>query len=164
MLELIQKRRSIRKYTSEPVSDEDIRKLLEAAMAAPSANNSQTWHFVVVRDETLKAELAKTHPWSKMCAGASVVFALLGDPDRSDHWVEDVSAATQNLLLAATAMDLGAVWIAVYPRTPRQEHVRKTLGIPDKLQVLCLVPVGHPAEEKRPRTQYDQARVHYEHF
>jgi nitroreductase len=162
MLELIKKRRSIRKYTTEDVSDEQVRMMLEAAMAAPSANNSRPWHFVVVRDAGRRQALAKTSPWSHMCAGAAVVFAVLGDPRASDHWVEDASAATQNLLLEAAALDLGGVWIAAYLHEDRESHVRQTLGIPDELRVLCLVAVGHPAEKKEPRTQYDERRVHRE--
>lgn len=164
MLDLIKKRRSIRKYSDEPVSDGDIRALLEAAMAAPSANNAQPWEFIVVREESLRQKLAQTHPWSTMCARAPVVFVVCGDERRSGHWVEDTSAATENLLLAVTALGLGAVWVAVYPHAEREEHVRKALNIPRGLRVLCLVPVGHPAETKPPRTQYDERRVHYDGY
>ena len=164
MLDTIKKRRSIRKYTPEPLSDGDIRTLLEAAMAAPSANNSQPWEFIVVRDGALRQKLAETHPWSKMCRGAAAVFVVCGDPGRSDHWVEDTSAATQNLLLAVTALDLGAVWVGVYPRAEREEHVKRALGIPANLRVLCLVPAGHPAESKKPRTQYNEGYVHYDTY
>jgi len=164
MLDLIKKRRSLRLYTPEPLSDVDIRALLEAAMAAPSANNSQPWEFVVVTDQGLRQQLAETHNWSGMCASAAAVFVICGDPARSDHWVQDCSAATENLLLAATALDLGAVWIGIYPRAEREAHVRRTLGIPENIGVLCLVPVGHPAETKPPRTQYDEARVHRERY
>lgn len=164
MLDLIKKRRSIRKYTSKTVSDADIRTLLEAAMAAPSANNSQPWQFIVVRDKELRQQLAETHPWSRMCAKAPVVFVVCGDERSSDHWVEDTSAATQNLLLAVTAMDLGAVWVGIYPRPQREAHVRRALGIPEGVRVLCLVPVGHPAESKQPRTQYDERKVHRERY
>jgi len=164
MLELIKSRRSIRTYTAEPVSDADIRTLLEAAMAAPSANNSQPWQIIVVRDAALRQELAETHTWSKMCSGAAAVFVVCGDPGRSDHWVEDTSAAAQNLLLAVTALDLGAVWVGVYPRAEREEHVKRALGIPAHVRVLCLVPVGHPAESKQPRTQYDETKVRYDRW
>lgn len=164
MLELIKRRRSIRKYTAEPLSDADVKTLLEAAMAAPSGSNKQSWEFIVVRDESLRQTLAETHPWSKMCAGAPVVFVVLGDERTSDHWVEDTSAATQNLLLAAAGLDLGAVWLGIYPRPEREEHVRAALGIPEGVRILCLVPVGHPAESKPPRTQFDQAKVHYDGY
>jgi nitroreductase len=162
MLELIKKRRSIRKYTAEDVSDEQVRVMLEAAMAAPSANNIRPWHFVVVRDAGRRAELAKMKPWSRMCADAPVVFAVIGDSRASTHWIEDTSAATENLLLAAAGIGLGGVWIATYPQEDYESLVRRTLGIPDDLRVLCLVAVGHPAEERAPRTQYDEGRVHRE--
>ena len=164
MLELIKKRRSIRKYTAEPLSDADITALLEAAMAAPSGSNKQPWEFIVVRDEGLRQKLAETHPWSKMCADAPVVLAILGDERVSDHWVEDTSAATQNLLLAAAGLDLGAVWLGIYPRPEREEHVRAVLGIPEGIRILCLVPVGHPAESKPSRTQFEGSKVHYDGY
>jgi nitroreductase len=164
VLDLIKKRRSIRRYTDEPVSDEDVRTLLEAAMAAPSGDNSQPWEFVVVRQDALRQQLAQTHPWSRMCAGAPVVFVICVHERRSSHWVEDASAATQNLLLAAADRDLGAVWVGVYPDSRSERHVRQALNIPSGLRVLCLVPVGHPAESKPPRTQFDDRKVHYDAY
>jgi nitroreductase len=164
MLDLIKKRRSIRKYTDEPISDDAVRQLLEAAMAAPSADNLQPWAFVVVRDHDLRQQLARTHPWSDMCADAPVVFVVCSDKRRSSHWVEDASAATENLLLAAAGLDLGAVWVGIYPNSRDEEHVRRALGIPSKLRVLCLAPVGHPAESKAPRTKYDERKAHYDGY
>lgn len=164
MLDLIKKRRSIRKYTNKPVSDADVKVLLEAAMAAPSADNIQPWEFVVVREETLRRRLAETHPWSRMCASAPVVFVVCGDERRSGHWVEDTSATTENLLLAAAGLDLGAVWVGVYPQSGYEKHVRDVLGIPHQLRVLCLVPVGHPAESKPPHTKYNERKVHHDRY
>jgi len=162
LLSTIKKRRSIRRYTDQPMTDEQIRQLLEAAMAAPSADNIQPWEFVVVRDPVLKRELARTHPWSDMAADAAVVFVVCGDERASHHWVEDASAATENLLLAATALGLGAVWVAVYPDASREDYVRRVLDIPEGMRVLCLVPLGHPAETKPPGTKYRESKVHYE--
>jgi len=164
MLELIKKRRSIREYTAEPISEIHIRAMLEAAMAAPSANDRRPWEFIVVRREDLRHSLAETHQWSDMCARAPLVFVICGEERLSDHWVEDTSAATQNLLLAAAGLGLGAVWVGIYPRPSREEQVRKLLGIPRELRVLCLVPVGHPAEFKPPHTKYDQLKVHYDQY
>ncbi|MBM3471335.1 MAG: nitroreductase family protein [Armatimonadetes bacterium] len=161
---LILKRRSIRAYTGAPVAEDKVRALLQAAMAAPSANDVRPWAFIVVRDQARRRALAQTHRWAHMCASAPVVIAVVGDPTASDHWVEDCSAATENLLLAAAGLDLGAVWVAVYPREQREAYVRKELGIPDRLRVLCLVPVGHPAETKPPRTRYEEGKVHHESF
>jgi nitroreductase len=162
VLDVIKKRRSIRKYTDQAVTDEQIRQLLEAAMAAPSGSDLQSWEFVVVRDPDLKKQLAQTHPWSSMAADAAVVFVVCGDERASHHWVEDASAATENLLLAATALNLGGVWVGIHPDDGREAHLRRVLAIPQGIRVLCLVPVGHPAESKPPRTQYTESKVHYE--
>jgi len=164
VLDMIKKRRSIRKYTGQMVTDEQIRQLLEAAMAAPSASNIQPWEFVVVKDPDLKRQLAQTHTWSSMAADAAVVFVVCGDEPASHHWVEDTSAATENLLLAATALGLGAVWVGIYPTAAREVHVRRVLDIPEEIRVLCLVPVGHPAESKPPRTQYKESKAHYDRW
>lgn len=164
MLDLIKKRRSIREYTDEPVSDPDVKALLEAAMAAPSADNLQPWEFVVVHDEQLRRQLSQTHPWSRMCADAPIVFVVCANERRSSHWVEDASAATENLLLAAAGRDLGAVWVGIYPNGRYEKHVRQTLGIPSSLRVLCLVPVGHPAESKPSDSKYDESKVHHDNY
>lgn len=160
----ILKRRSIRAYTEAPVSEGQVKAMLQAAMAAPSASDKRPWAFVVVRDPARRKTLAGTHRWSYMCASAPVVVAVVGDPATSDHWVEDCSAATENLLLAASELGLGAVWVAVYPREQREASVRQELGIPDSLRVLCLVPVGHPSETKDARTRYEESKVHHETF
>jgi len=164
LIDLIKRRRSIRAYTNEDVTSEQVKLILEAAMAAPSANNLKPWEFIVVRDKNLRKQLAETHRWSYMCETAPVVIVVCGNERRSDHWVEDTSAATENILLAVTALGLGAVWVAVYPRPQRDEHVRKVLNIPKDLRILCMVPIGHPAEEKLTRTQYDETKIHYERY
>jgi nitroreductase len=99
-----------------------------------------------------------------MCADAPVVFAVCAQERRSSHWAEDASAATENLLLAATGLNLGAVWVGIYPNSRQERHVRQVLGIPAGLRVLCLVPVGHPAESKPPRSKYNEIKVHYEKY
>lgn len=158
----ILQRRSIRTYTDAPVTDAEVQALLQAAMAAPSGKDVRPWAFVVVRDLARRRALAETHRWSRMCADAPTVIAVLGDPVASEHWIEDCSAATENLLLAAVALDLGTVWVAVYPQLQREAHVRRVLGIPEQLRVLCLVPTGHPTERKPPRTRYEEGKVHHE--
>ncbi len=158
-------RRSIRKYTDEPVSEADTKTLLEAAMAAPSASNRKPWAFIVVtKRETLDA-LAEAHPHGKMLFEATLCIAVCGDlTEMERYWVQDCSAATENLLLAATALDLGAVWLGVYPREERIAAVREVLSIPEHITPLNLISIGHPAEEKEARTQYDESRVHYEQW
>jgi nitroreductase len=158
-------RRSIRKYTAEPVSNADIKTLLEAAMAAPSASNRKPWHFVVVTERQALDRLAEAHPHGKMLFEATLCIAVCGGPTEAERfWVQDCSAATENLLLAVTALGLGAVWLGVYPREERVAAIRQVLGIPEEIAPLNLISIGHPAEEKEPRTQYDEACVHYERW
>ncbi len=163
LLDLMYTRRSVREYTAEPVTDEQVEAMLKAAMAAPSAQDLRPWHFVVVRKRKLLDRLAEVHKYAHMLEKAPLAIVVCGDEEVSEqHWVEDTCAATQNLLLAATAVGLGGVWISVYPSKKRQKYVRDLLDIPDHIGVLCLVAVGHPAEETKPRTCYDPKRVHQE--
>lgn len=164
LIQTIFARRSIRKYTDEPVSEVDVKTLLEAAMAAPSASNLKPWHFVVVTERQTLDNLAKAHPHGKMLFEAPSCIAVCGAPATSRYWVQDCSAATENLLLAATALGLGAVWLGVYPREERVVAVRRILGLPETITPLNLISIGHAAEEKEPRTQYDEARVHRERW
>jgi len=165
LIQAIFARRSIRRYTAEPVSGADIETLLEAAMAAPSASNRKPWSFVVVTERQTLDRLAEVHPHGKMLFEAALCIAVCGGPTSSERfWVQDCSAATENLLLAATALGLGAVWLGVYPREDRVAAVRQVLGIPDTIAPLNLISIGHPAEEKEPRTQYDESRVHRERW
>lgn len=159
-LEIIFGRRSIRQYTGEPISGQDLANLLQAGMAAPSASNRKPWHFVTVTDRTKLRALADTHPYGKMLASAAAAIAVCGDPSISEWWVQDCSAATENILVAANALGLGGVWLGCHNRPEREEDVRDVLGIPASVGVLSLISVGHPAEEKEARTQYDAARVH----
>jgi nitroreductase len=159
-IQTIFSRRSIRKYTNEPVSEADVKTLLETAMAAPSASNNKPWHFVVVTERGTLDVLAEAHPYGKMLAQAALCIAVCGDPAISDYWEQDCSAATENLLVTVAALGLGAVWLGVHPRDDRIGFTRQILGIPETIIPLNLISIGHPAEEKPPRTQYDEARVH----
>ena len=163
LIETIFARRSIRSYTSEPVSEKSIQTLLEAAMAAPSASNRKPWQFVVVTERETLDELAEAHPHGKMLSGAALGIAVCGDlTEMERYWVQDCSAATENMLLAVTALGLGAVWLGVYPGDERVEAVRRILDLPEHITPLNVVSIGHPAEEKEPRTQFDAERVHRE--
>lgn len=165
IISTILSRRSIRKYSAELVGEKDVRSLLEAAMAAPSAFNRKPWYFVVVTERKKLDELADKHPYGKMLFEAPLCIAVCGDPEISKrHWVQDCSAATENLLLAAVGLGLGAVWLGVHPSEEREAEIRKALGLPEAIVPLNLISIGHPAEKKEPRTQYDEARVHREHW
>jgi nitroreductase len=158
-------RRSIRKYTDEPVGEEDVKTLLETAMAAPSASNRKPWQFVVVTERQTLDALAEAHPHGKMLFEATLCISVCGDLTEVErYWVQDCSAATENLLLAATALGLGAVWLGVYPKEDRVAAVRGVLDLPETITPLNLVSIGYPAEEKEARTQYDEARVHRERW
>jgi nitroreductase len=159
-MEAIFARRSIRVYTSEPVSDADVQTLLEAGMAAPSASNRKPWHFVVITDRGKLEALADAHPFGKMIAYAAVGIAVCGDPAISSWWVQDCAAATQNILVAVADLGLGGVWLGCHGRPEREQAVRDVLGIPSRVGVLSLLSIGQPGERKEPRTQYDPARVH----
>lgn len=164
-LEAIFARRSIRKYTSDPVADTDINQLLEAAMAAPSGGNRKPWHFIIIKDRVTLNNLAENHPYGKMLYEAPLCIAVCGDPSLTplprNFVPQDCSAATMNILHAAVALGLGAVWIGL----ALDEHfdmARKYLGIPENIVPHNLIAIGHPAEHKEPRTQYDETRVHSE--
>ncbi|UCF06443.1 MAG: nitroreductase family protein [bacterium] len=162
-LETIFARRSIRKYTDQGIGEDDITKLLEAGMAAPSSSNRKPWHFIVIRDRETLGKLADEHPHGKMLYGAAAAIAVCGDTEISpDYWVQDCSAATENILIAVAELGLGAVWLACHPRAERIATFRGILGIPEHVSILSLISIGHPAEEKEPRTQYDKTRVHRE--
>ena len=149
-------RRSIRRYTGEPVTADETLSLLEAGMAAPSASNQKPWHLVSVADKGTLVALADMHPYGKMLSQAGLAIAVCGDPAVSPHyWVQDCSAVTENILLAATALGLGAVWLGCHPRAEREAAVRSVLGIPAEIGVLSLISIGRPAEQPPARTQYD---------
>ena len=157
-------RRSIRKYTEQSVPDEAVEELLRAAMSAPSAGNQQPWHFVVIRERGILDEIPRYHPYSAMVKEASVAILVCGDLKSERHkgyWVQDCSAATQNLLIAAQAKGLGVVWLGVYPREDRVDGIRILLGLPEHIVPLSLIPVGFKGEEKPPANRYDASKVHH---
>lgn len=163
LIQTIFSRRSIRSYTAQPVGEEQVAILLKAAMAAPSASNLKPWHFVVLKKRETLDSLAEVHPYGKMLFQAPLGIAVCGDSAISaQYWVQDCSAATENLLLAATALGLGSVWLGVYPGEERVKAVRDVLGLPEMIIPLNLIPIGYPAELKEPRTQYDAACTHSE--
>jgi len=162
-LEAILSRRSVRRYTQEEVPEEVIDEVLGAAMSAPSAGNGQPWHFIVIRNRDLLDEIPKIHPYSQMITEASLGILVCGDLrlKNRDFWVQDCSAATENLLLAAHAKGLGAVWLGVYPLEERTRGFRKLLSLPKEIMPFALISIGYPAEEALPRiNRYDPLKIH----
>jgi len=164
-MEAILNRRSIRSYTDKPVPDALITELLKAAMAAPSANNEQPWHFVVIRDRAILDQVPTFHPHSRMIKKAPVAILVCGDMDLVKHgmlWTQDCSAATENLLIEVQDIGLGAVWLGVYPMEERISGMRKLLGIPQNIVPFSLIPIGYPGEEKPPGNRYKESRIHHD--
>jgi nitroreductase len=159
-MEAILTRRSIRKYTSSPIPKGVIRELLKAAMSAPSAANKQPWHFVVVDDRTILDRIPEFHPYSNMVVEAPLAIIVCGESDSEGWWVQDCSAAAENLLIAAHAKCLGAVWLGAYPSKPRIDGIRMLLGLPPQIMPLCIIPIGYPAESKDIVNRYDRKKVH----
>ena len=151
----------MRSLAGKPVAEADVTALLEAGMAAPSASNRRPWYFVTVTDPTRLNKLAEIHPYGKMLQYAGLAIAVCGDRQISpDFWIQDCSAATENILVAAAMLKLGSVWLGVHPRVEREASIKEFLGIPERLGLLCLVAIGHPTKMPEPRTQYDSERIH----
>ncbi len=166
ILDIIFSRRSIRNYQERMVERDVLEKLLRAAMAAPTAANARPWEFVVVDDPEYLSQLKAVLPFGQYNPPAAIV--VIGNPDIANnsagkmYWVQDCSAAIENILIAATGMELGTVWIGVYPLESRVKSVRKVLNIPENATPLGVVYVGYPAEKKEARTQYDAHRVYWQ--
>jgi len=167
-IDFIYKRRSIRKFTEQAISKEILDELLMAAMAAPTAMNTRPWEFVVATDPKILQKcrnammFAKQNYTAVICVCGSERMQKNKAGDR--FWVQDCSAATENILLAATALGLGSVWTAVYPIFTSIMQVRAILNLPEDVTPLNLIGLGYPAEVKEPRTQYDASRVHWETY
>ncbi len=165
-MQAILTRRSIRRYTSQPVSDEMVIELLKAAMSAPTAGN-QPWHFVVIRDRSTLDSVSGFHPHAEMLKQASAAISISGDPTvgtLEGRWLLDCAAATENILIAANALGLGACWVGIYPVEERIEGLRKLLGMPDHVIPLSMVSLGVAAEKKDPPARFKTERIHYENW
>ncbi len=162
-LEAIFTRRSIRRYESRPVPEDLIERLLAAAMSAPSARNGQPWQMVVIDDRATLEEIARICPNAEMAARAPAGILVCGDlslEGSPGYWPVDCAAATQNLLLAAHALGLGAVWTGVYPREPRMEGLKRLVGLPETVVAHSFVVLGWPAEQPGAEDRYRPDRVH----
>jgi nitroreductase len=161
-LQIIFSRRSIRQYTDQPVSEADLTSLLEAGMAAPSAMNKRPWHLVAVTDKQVIQTIAQSPPYGRTLPGAPLVIVVCGDPSVSSWWLQDCTLATQNILVAAAGLGLGGVFLGCHDKPEREAPIRQALDIPDGIGMASVLCIGHPAEEKEPRTQYDPAQAHHD--
>lgn len=166
-MDTIRRRRSIRRYTTQTVAPEMVQCLLEAAMSAPSAGNEQPWEFIVITDRELLQAIMKIHPYSQMLKEAPLAIAVCGNIDREKYpgfWVEDCSAATENILLEAEERGLGGVWLGIYPHEDRVQSFTALFSLPARIIPLSLVVIGHPAEKKSPAERFDASRIHTNHW
>lgn len=166
-LDIVHTRRSIRKFTDEPVSPGDVDTLLHAAMVSPTATNSQSWRFVVIDDKNLLKEIPKIHPYATPAAGAPLAILVCGDVEAGhapECWPQDGAAAIQTMLLTARSLNLGSVWSAIHPFVEREDAFIKLFGLPGTVRPLGLVILGHPAQPFTREDRYDDVKVHYNHW
>lgn len=162
-MNIIMERRSIRKYDGSPIGKEVIDRILDAGDAAPCANGRRSWHFVVIDDRELLDHIPDFHPYSRMVLEAPLAILVCADTfvePKEGYWVQNCSAATQNILLASTAEGLGSVWLGIYPRMDRMSGMKKLVGSPENVVPFSLVVIGRPAEKKEPHGRSDPSRVH----
>jgi len=168
VMEYIFKRRSIRAYKEKPVERGLLDKLLQAAMAAPTASNNRPWEFVVVTNDETMEKFRQCLPYGKFYAPAAIVVCANPQVGRKRasfaYWVQDCSAAAENIHIAAAGLGLGSCWLGVHPRRKRIQVIREIVGLPENVRPLCIIYCGYPDKEKEPRTQYDPARVYWEKY
>ncbi len=164
VLTVIHRRKSVRKYLDKPVPREMLVTLMKAGMAAPTAADKRPWSFVCVTDEALLDSLSNSSPSGKMVKDAGAAIVVCGDTRRalnSNVWTQDCSAATQNILLAAEGIGLGAVWIGIYPEYFKYNHIRRLLDIPMEVVPLSLVSIGWPTGVEKPKEKFDPSNIHW---
>ena len=170
VLKTIATRVSVRSYLDKPVEKEQIERLLRAGMAAPTAMNRQPWHFVVLTDKGRLEELSQTNPHSDMLAKAPLAIVVCGDMKKAiegkarEFWVQDCSAATENILLAAHAMGLGAVWTGAYPSEERCKAIADVLQLPEHIIPLNIIIIGYPDKENSPKDKWNPDNISFEVF
>jgi nitroreductase len=163
-LQAILTRKSIRKYTNADIELEKIDKILQAAMYAPSAGNAQPWHFILLTDRKFLDEIPDFHPYSQMLKICKIAILVCADPELEKYkgrWMQDCSAATENILLAAHNLGLGAVWVGLHPVQERIEGVKNLLALPENIIPFAIVPLGYPAEKRKVDNRFKKERIHF---
>ncbi|WP_171593551.1 nitroreductase family protein [Marinifilum caeruleilacunae] len=167
-LEIIHQRKSVRNYTDEKVSKEQLENLVKAGMAAPTAVNKQPWAFIAIDDRSTLDQLGDALPYAKMTKKASAAIIVCGDLSKAlqdweqEFWIQDCSAATQNILLAAESMGLGAVWTAAYPAKDRMASVVEILQLPEHIVPLNVIPIGYPTGVEKPKDKWKPENLHWQ--
>jgi nitroreductase len=164
-MDAIFSRRSIRKYSDRQVPEELIRKVLAAGMNAPSAGNEQPWQFIVIKDKNMLKQAAECSPYARAAAEAPAAILVCGDLSQEKYpgyWVQDCSAAVENMLIEIHSLGLGSVWLGVHPMPEREEYLRRLFSLPGKIIPFALLPVGYPAQQLPAVDRFNPDRVHYE--
>ncbi|HVN48705.1 MAG TPA: nitroreductase family protein, partial [Bacteroidota bacterium] len=169
ILSTIYERKSVRNFTGESIAQEELIELVKAGMAAPSAVNCQPWEFILVTEHATLDKLADALPYAKMLYKAGAAIIVCGVPELAhrkyhEFAVIDSTLASENILLAAEALGLGAIWTAAYPYPERIEPVRTILQIPENIIPLNVIPVGHPTGEDVPKQKFNKTKIHYEQW
>ncbi len=172
MIDCIMTRASVRSYTGEQINDSIVNKILRAGMAAPTAANQQPWYFVVINEQSLKDSITAAFEYTKMVENCSFAVVVCGDMDNlfkgdipdGGFWVEDCSAASENMLLAAHALGVGGVWCGIYPLKDREQRLRSILNLPSNLTPLNVMAFGYPSQQVAPKDKWDPAKIHYNSY
>ncbi len=165
IMEGILTRRSIRRFTGEVISEENLEAILKAGFAAPSAHNRRPWHFVVLKEKAILENITTVHPYAKMLPQAGCGIVVCGDNDAQKlegFMIADCAAAIQNMLLAANGLGLGSVWCGLYPITEITEPMKELLNLPGNITPIGLVVVGHTDEKKGSWNRYDEEKIHHD--
>ncbi|MGB5990192.1 MAG: nitroreductase family protein [Marinifilaceae bacterium] len=167
VLSVIHSRKSVRKYTDQKVSKDDLITIMKAAMAAPSGHDTRPWKFVSITNPNTITELRKELVWASGLDSANAAIVVCGDMSKVDDrnpefWITDTSAATQNMLLAIEAMGLGGVWCTIYPGEDRMAYARKVLNLPEDIMPLCVIPIGYPSGGEKSKNKFDSNNIHWD--
>lgn len=168
-IDFIFKRRSVREFTDVPVDDETVHLILEAAMAAPSACAKDPWHFIVIRSAEARKTISEMLPNGKFIANAQAGIVVCGDIDNThasseSYMLQDCSAAIENMLLAISALDLGACWLGVHPREDRIKNISEFFNLPKNIIPIAVIALGHPKSAHAYRTRFSAEKIHFEHW
>ncbi len=166
MIPAIKKRRSVREYLAENIPEEKLNEIIMAAMYAPSANAAYPWDLVIVKDPQTKEKLSKTTPWSTHAANANIIIVVVGHEQESKEWVEDCSIIAEHIWLEATEQGLGSCWIQIKGNDNAEKEVKNLLNIPEEYRVLCLMPLGVPANKAPEHSEedFDKSKIKQEKY
>ena len=163
-MDIIKKRRSIRKFTEQPVQKDDLLTILDAAMRAPSARNQQPWEFLVIDDKSIIQKVAEVGENAAPAKNATAIILACADQSKvltPGYWEQDLGACVQNMLLKITDLELGGVWLGIHPRENRVNFLRELFLLPDNITPFALIAIGYPAEEKEPSNRFDKNRIRW---